>query len=147
MTEMDALPDLDINFPIMPKVVEIPIVEKIIEKMIEKSNKEEQVYDEKTDSYNIPKSICIKKQKLSVPWYQPEQDFIIQRHDIDPDEMVKFDAFIDANIPNEVPVRAEALKFIENVLLSKTNIFKSKIFYDDFQGKHNKLRFVISFSF
>jgi len=96
---------------------------------------------------DFPATIVIKRQRYPVPWISAEQEFIVNKHDINPDAMEKFDEFLNKNIPDDKDVRPDALKFVENVLLGRIKERKSKVFYDAPQYKNKKCCFVISFLF
>ena len=82
--------------------------------------------------------IMVKKQKKPLLWHAPDQDFTLERHVIDPDNMESFNAFIDKNIPMDPAVRISALKLIQSVLDGSSSELESKPFYND--GKNLSFR-------
>lgn len=135
MAEMDALPDLDIQ-------------------LFEVKNTNNNLLTVKSPDTNLPSetddlptTIIIKRQRYPVSWTQPEQEYVISKISIDPDNMGAFDDFLNKNIPNDPDIKPDALKFVENVLLGRTKDRKSKVYYDTLQYKGKKCCFVISFLF
>jgi hypothetical protein len=96
------------------------------------------------EEIKLPLRIHIRKQKLPVPLYEPEQEFYTSSLDINPDELDKLDAFLNTNLPKDSVFKADAIKFVENVLLGKTEE-KNKWFNKE--RSHPSLQaFLISFS-
>jgi hypothetical protein len=130
MAEIDDLPDLDIQY-------------------YEVKNYNANLSTVKPPNVNdeLPTTIIIKRQRYPVSWSQPEQEYIITKTSVDPDNMGAFDDFLNKNIPNDPDVKPDSLKFVENVLLGRTKDRKSKVYYDAPQYKGKKCCFVISFLF
>ena len=137
MAEMDDLPDLDIQVPAYHLGLAAPPLEV-------KMNPQSQPQAQQS---SFPVTIVIKRQRHAIPWSQPDQEFVVNKLDIDPDQMEKFDEFLNKNIPNDPEVKPDALKFVENVLLGRTQDRKSKVYYDTVAHRGKKLCFVISFLF
>lgn len=76
---------------------------------------------EQLDDIKFPKKILIKRQRALVNWNQPDQEFILVSLDIDPSGMEKLDSFLNTNVPSDPQFKAEAIKFVENVLLGRTS--------------------------
>jgi hypothetical protein len=156
MAQMDDLPDLDIQ--ISPPIVHLslappPGAALEVKTVQAPAHTQTPVSAQSSTSASVnvpsdfPATIVIKRQRYPVPWISAEQEFIVNKHDINPDAMEKFDEFLNKNIPDDKDVRPDALKFVENVLLGRIKERKSKVFYDAPQYKNKKCCFVISFLF
>lgn len=98
-----------------------------------------------TDEFKFPVSIHMKKQKLLVPWFQPEQTFVTSSMNIDPSNMQLLDDYLNKNLPNDPLYKSQAIKFVENVLLGRTTETHKSFGTDTLTPKSPG--FVICFSF
>lgn len=110
----------------------------------------EQLYEVKANEAKplekFPTRIFIKKQKVPAPWHQPEQDFTVTSTDINPAAMDSLDLFLNNNLPKDPTHRGGAIKFVENVLLGKSEE-SNKVFDTCANSKSNIPGFSIGFSF
>ncbi len=74
---------------------------------------------------NFPKTVSIKTQRRALPWHEPEQEFNVVSFNINKDTMEQLDEFLNKNLPKDLTLRNNALKFVENVFLgTETKSFK-----------------------
>ena len=97
------------------------------------------------EDLKFPVSIHMKKQKLLVPWFQPEQSYVTSSMGIDPNNMSKLDDYLNKNLPNDPLYKGEAIKFVENVLLGRTT--ETHKTFNTTTANPKSPGFIIGFSF